>query len=147
VVPRYLAVIGSLLDFAGPRIAGRFRKALFRPLSGVVAASLYRRVTGISRLEATLGGAVAGCLYRLTIYGLENLPKHGFLLVANHPCVFDVACSTINRTQLRHAISSEAVAKRLENFAWPKDACRLEEVTSRLKTGHVLVEGAENLCW
>jgi len=56
----------------------------------VVAASLYRRVTGISRLEATLGGAVAGCLYRLTIYGLENLPKHGFLLVANHPCVFDV---------------------------------------------------------
>jgi hypothetical protein len=90
VVPRYLAVIGSLLDFAGPRIAGRFRKALFRPLSGVVAASLYRRVTGISRLEATLGGAVAGCLYRLTIYGLENLPKHGFMLVANHPCVFDI---------------------------------------------------------
>lgn len=109
VAPRYLVAIGSLLDFAGPRIASRFRRALFRPFSGALAGSLYRRVTGISRLKAALGGVAAGCLYRLTIYGRENLPKRGFLLVANHSCVFDavllqLACPRPMRILTRESI-------------------------------------------
>jgi acyl-[acyl-carrier-protein]-phospholipid O-acyltransferase/long-chain-fatty-acid--[acyl-carrier-protein] ligase len=76
----------------------------------MLAGSLYRRVTGISRLEATLGGAVASCFHRLTSYGLENLPKGGFLLVANHSCVFDVgllqlACPRPMRILTRESVS------------------------------------------
>jgi acyl-[acyl-carrier-protein]-phospholipid O-acyltransferase/long-chain-fatty-acid--[acyl-carrier-protein] ligase len=109
VSPRYLALVGSLFDLAGPQIARRLRKALFRPLSGALAGSLYRRVTGISRLKAVLGGAVAGCLYRLTIFGLQDLPKCGFLLVANHSCVFDtgllqLACPRSMRILTRESI-------------------------------------------
>jgi hypothetical protein len=113
VAPRYLAVIGSLFDFAGPQIARRFRKALFRPLSGALAGSLYRRVTGISRLKATLGGVVAGCLCRIAIYGLQDLPKGGFLLARRN----------WRRNRLMH--SSKSFANALsQDMGWQKRRLR-----------------------
>jgi acyl-[acyl-carrier-protein]-phospholipid O-acyltransferase / long-chain-fatty-acid--[acyl-carrier-protein] ligase len=111
VARRYLAIVGSLFDLAGLQIGRRLRKALFRPLSGALAGSLYRRVTGISRLKATLGGAVAGCLYRIAIYGLEDLPKGGFLMVGNHSCVFDIALLQLACPRPMHILARESVCQ------------------------------------
>src|SRR6267378_2339122 len=97
IAPEYLVVLGSLLDFAGPRISQRFRRILFRLFGGALAADLHRQVTGTSRPLALLCGTFAGALYRLSTFGLENLPKGGFLLVANHvsgldPLLLQLAC-------------------------------------------------------
>lgn len=41
--------------------------------------------------------------------------------------------SAIDRSRILHAISSEPVIKRLEDFAWPRNPWRLEEVIAELK--------------
>ncbi len=41
--------------------------------------------------------------------------------------------SAINRGQILHAISAKPVMKRLEDFPWPKDVFRLEELMPELK--------------
>ncbi|HEY1476074.1 MAG TPA: AMP-binding protein [Chthoniobacterales bacterium] len=41
--------------------------------------------------------------------------------------------SAINRGQILHAISAKPVMKRLEDFPWPKDVFRLEELIPELK--------------
>jgi acyl-[acyl-carrier-protein]-phospholipid O-acyltransferase/long-chain-fatty-acid--[acyl-carrier-protein] ligase len=41
--------------------------------------------------------------------------------------------SAINRGQILHAISAKPVIKRLEEFPWPKDVIRLEELVPELK--------------
>ncbi len=41
--------------------------------------------------------------------------------------------SAINRGQILHAISAKPVMKRLEDFPWPKDVFRLEEIMPELK--------------
>jgi acyl-[acyl-carrier-protein]-phospholipid O-acyltransferase / long-chain-fatty-acid--[acyl-carrier-protein] ligase len=41
--------------------------------------------------------------------------------------------SAINRSQILHAISAKPVMKRLEDFPWPKDVFRLEELIPELK--------------
>jgi acyl-[acyl-carrier-protein]-phospholipid O-acyltransferase/long-chain-fatty-acid--[acyl-carrier-protein] ligase len=41
--------------------------------------------------------------------------------------------SAINRGQILHAISAKAVMKRLEDFPWPRDVFRLEELIPELK--------------
>ena len=87
--PDHLRIVGSLFDFAGPAVSLRYRKALFRLLGALLAASYHRRATGISRTKAMIGGSIAGLLYRLRIHGIENLPNGGFLLVANHMGIFD----------------------------------------------------------
>jgi acyl-[acyl-carrier-protein]-phospholipid O-acyltransferase/long-chain-fatty-acid--[acyl-carrier-protein] ligase len=89
VAPGHLAVLGSLLDFAGPRISQRFRRILFRLFGGALAADFLLDVTGPSRPVALLCGTIAGALYRLNTFGLENLPRGGFLLVANHVSSLD----------------------------------------------------------
>jgi acyl-[acyl-carrier-protein]-phospholipid O-acyltransferase/long-chain-fatty-acid--[acyl-carrier-protein] ligase len=88
IAPKHLAVIGSLLDFTGPRISRKYRTMLFRVFGAMVGASNYRR-SGISKLQSILGGLFAGSLYRVKTHGLENLPKGGFLLIANHFSIFD----------------------------------------------------------
>jgi acyl-[acyl-carrier-protein]-phospholipid O-acyltransferase/long-chain-fatty-acid--[acyl-carrier-protein] ligase len=90
IAPGHLAVLGSLLDFAGPRISQRFRRILFRFFGGALAADFHLHVTRTSRPLALLCGIFAGALYRLNTFGLENLPKGGFLLVANHVNGLDV---------------------------------------------------------
>ena len=84
IAPEHLTVLGSLLDFAGPRISQRFRRILFRLFGGALAADFHLHVTRTSRPLALLCGIFAGALYRVSTFGLENLPKGGFLLVANH---------------------------------------------------------------
>jgi acyl-[acyl-carrier-protein]-phospholipid O-acyltransferase/long-chain-fatty-acid--[acyl-carrier-protein] ligase len=84
IAPEHPVVLGSLLDFAGPRISQRFRRILFRLFGGALAADFHLHVTKTSRPLALLCGIFAGALYRLNTFGLENLPKGGFLLVANH---------------------------------------------------------------
>jgi acyl-[acyl-carrier-protein]-phospholipid O-acyltransferase / long-chain-fatty-acid--[acyl-carrier-protein] ligase len=119
--PRYLALLGSLLDLVDPRFRWKIRRIIFRPLGGALAASFYRRVTGISRLKATLGGGIAGSLYRLRTYGVENLPDQGFLLVANHSSVFDaillqLACPRPMRFLARESISRHRWANQVFNL-------------------------------
>jgi acyl-[acyl-carrier-protein]-phospholipid O-acyltransferase / long-chain-fatty-acid--[acyl-carrier-protein] ligase len=46
--------------------------------------------------------------------------------------------SCINQGQLLHAISAKPVIKRLEDFPWPKDVFRLEELMPELKPKIVL---------
>jgi len=46
--------------------------------------------------------------------------------------------SSIDRGQLLHAISAKPVMKRLEDFPWPKDVFRLEELMPELKPQIVL---------
>ena len=46
--------------------------------------------------------------------------------------------SAINRGQILHAISAKPVMKRLEDFPWPKDVFRLEELMPELKPKIVL---------
>ncbi len=46
--------------------------------------------------------------------------------------------SSIDRGQLLHAISAKPVMKRLEDFPWPKDVFRLEELMPELKSKIVL---------
>jgi acyl-[acyl-carrier-protein]-phospholipid O-acyltransferase / long-chain-fatty-acid--[acyl-carrier-protein] ligase len=46
--------------------------------------------------------------------------------------------SAINRGQILHAISAKPVMKRLEDFPWPKDVFRLEELMPALKPSIVL---------
>jgi acyl-[acyl-carrier-protein]-phospholipid O-acyltransferase/long-chain-fatty-acid--[acyl-carrier-protein] ligase len=46
--------------------------------------------------------------------------------------------SCINQGQLMHAISAKPVIKRLEDFPWPKDVFRLEELMPELKPKIVL---------
>jgi acyl-[acyl-carrier-protein]-phospholipid O-acyltransferase / long-chain-fatty-acid--[acyl-carrier-protein] ligase len=46
--------------------------------------------------------------------------------------------SAINRGQILHAISAKQVIKRLEDFPWPKDVFRLEELIPELKPKIVL---------
>jgi acyl-[acyl-carrier-protein]-phospholipid O-acyltransferase/long-chain-fatty-acid--[acyl-carrier-protein] ligase len=46
--------------------------------------------------------------------------------------------SAINRGQILHAISAKPVMKRFEDFPWPKDVFRLEEVLPELKPKIVL---------
>src|SRR3982074_183581 len=90
IAPEHLTVLGSLLDFAGPRISQRFRRILFRLFGGALAADFHLHVTRTSRPPALLWGILAGALYRCNTLGLENLPKGGFLLVANHVNGLDV---------------------------------------------------------
>jgi acyl-[acyl-carrier-protein]-phospholipid O-acyltransferase / long-chain-fatty-acid--[acyl-carrier-protein] ligase len=97
VAPGHLAVLGSLLDFAGPRVSRKFRRILFRLLGGALAADFLHLITRTPRPLALLCGTLAGALYRLNTFGLENLPKGGFLLVANHvsgldPLLLQLAC-------------------------------------------------------
>jgi acyl-[acyl-carrier-protein]-phospholipid O-acyltransferase/long-chain-fatty-acid--[acyl-carrier-protein] ligase len=46
--------------------------------------------------------------------------------------------SAINRGQILHAISAKPVMKRLEEFPWPKDVFRLEEIMPELKPKIIL---------
>jgi acyl-[acyl-carrier-protein]-phospholipid O-acyltransferase/long-chain-fatty-acid--[acyl-carrier-protein] ligase len=46
--------------------------------------------------------------------------------------------SAINRGQILHAISAKPVMKRLEDFPWPKDVFRLEELMPELRPKIVL---------
>ena len=46
--------------------------------------------------------------------------------------------SAISRGQILHAISAKQFMKRLEDFPWPKDVCRLEELMPELKPKIVL---------
>ncbi len=46
--------------------------------------------------------------------------------------------SAINRGQILHAISAKPVMKRLEDFPWPKEVFRLEELMPELKSTIVL---------
>jgi acyl-[acyl-carrier-protein]-phospholipid O-acyltransferase / long-chain-fatty-acid--[acyl-carrier-protein] ligase len=46
--------------------------------------------------------------------------------------------SAINRGQILHAISAKPVMKRLEDFPWPKDVFRLEEIMPELKPKIIL---------
>jgi acyl-[acyl-carrier-protein]-phospholipid O-acyltransferase/long-chain-fatty-acid--[acyl-carrier-protein] ligase len=46
--------------------------------------------------------------------------------------------SAINRGQILHAISAKPVMKRLEDFPWPRDVFRLEELMPELKPKIVL---------
>ncbi|MBV8176798.1 MAG: AMP-binding protein [Verrucomicrobia bacterium] len=46
--------------------------------------------------------------------------------------------SAINRGQILHAISAKPVMKRLEDFPWPRDVFRLEEILPELKPKIVL---------
>src|SRR6267378_7043540 len=84
IAPERLAVLGSLLDFAGPRISQRYRRILFRLFGGALVADFHLHVTKTTRPLALLCGIFAGAFYRLNTFGLENLPKGGIMLVANH---------------------------------------------------------------
>jgi acyl-[acyl-carrier-protein]-phospholipid O-acyltransferase / long-chain-fatty-acid--[acyl-carrier-protein] ligase len=150
-VPRCLILLGSLLDLADPRFSWKFRKMLFRPFAGALAGSHYRRVTGISRLKASLGGAIAGFLYRLHTYGLENLPGRGFLLVANHSCVFDsillqLACPRPMRILARESICQHRWVNPVLNLVGsqtiPISAARakkaIEEAVDHIKNGGIV---------
>jgi len=89
ITPGNLTVLGTLLDFTGPHISGKFRRLLFRLFGATLARTFYSDLMEMPRLPAILGGLFAGALYRLKTYGIENLPTRGFLLVANHVTHFD----------------------------------------------------------
>jgi acyl-[acyl-carrier-protein]-phospholipid O-acyltransferase/long-chain-fatty-acid--[acyl-carrier-protein] ligase len=89
VSPQCLVLLGSLADFAGPRISRVFRRLLFRVFGAALSADFYRYGTEMERIRALLIGFVAGALHRVRADGLEHLPKEGFLLVSNHTAGFD----------------------------------------------------------
>jgi acyl-[acyl-carrier-protein]-phospholipid O-acyltransferase/long-chain-fatty-acid--[acyl-carrier-protein] ligase len=149
--PRCLALLGSLLDLADPQFRWTFRKIIFRPLGGALAGSIYRRVTGISRVKAILGGAIAGSLYRHRTYGLENLPDRGFLLVANHSSVFDaillqLVCSRPLRILARESICRHRWITQILNLVGckaipisePHAKRAIEEAVDHIKSGGIV---------
>lgn len=89
VAPGHLGALGSILDFAGPEVGRKFRRLLFRLFGGTLAGVFYADTTEIPRFQAVLGGLFAASVYRLKTFGLENLPRNGGLLLANHITHFD----------------------------------------------------------
>ena len=87
--PQNLTFVGSLLDFAGPRLSQGYRKALFRVCSAFLAASFYRRINRVPIIQTILTALIATIFYRYKAHGAEKLPRGGFLLVCNHACIFD----------------------------------------------------------
>jgi acyl-[acyl-carrier-protein]-phospholipid O-acyltransferase / long-chain-fatty-acid--[acyl-carrier-protein] ligase len=81
--------VGSLLDFAGPRLSKAYRRALFRICSSFLAASFYWRFNRVSKIHALISASIAATFYRHKVYGMEKLPQGGFLLVCNHAGFFD----------------------------------------------------------
>jgi acyl-[acyl-carrier-protein]-phospholipid O-acyltransferase/long-chain-fatty-acid--[acyl-carrier-protein] ligase len=87
--PQHLTFVGSLLDFAGTRLSQGYRRVLFRVCSSFLAASFYRRINRVTKIQAIITALIAATFYRYKAYGLEKLPQGGFLLVCNHTCIFD----------------------------------------------------------
>lgn len=111
IAPKHLAVLGSLFDFAGPQISQKFRRILFRLFGGMLAGTFYADCTEMPRLKTVLGGLVACILYRLKIYGLENLPEEGCLLLANHITHFDAVVLQLACPRPIRFITLEGVGK------------------------------------
>lgn len=89
VAPQHLVFLGSLADFAGPKISQGFRRVLFRVFGAALSADFYRYRTEMERIKALFIGLAAGALSRVRAHGLEHLSKEGFLLVSNHTAGFD----------------------------------------------------------
>jgi acyl-[acyl-carrier-protein]-phospholipid O-acyltransferase / long-chain-fatty-acid--[acyl-carrier-protein] ligase len=89
VAPEHLAILGSVFDFAGPRVSRKFRLFLFRMLGGALAADFYLYRSETHRLRALLIGLVSGALCRVKTHNLEKLPDGGVLLLPNHTTGFD----------------------------------------------------------
>ncbi|HET9374414.1 MAG TPA: AMP-binding protein [Chthoniobacterales bacterium] len=89
VAPQHLVFLGSLADFAGPKISQLFRRVLFRVFGAALSADFYRYRTEMERIRALFTGFASGALSRVRTHGLEHLPKEGFLLVSNHTAGFD----------------------------------------------------------
>ena len=87
--PQHLVFLGSVADFAGPKISRIFRRVLFRVFGAALSADFYRYRTEMERIKALFAGLVAGALSGVRVHGLEHLPKEGFLLVSNHTAGFD----------------------------------------------------------
>jgi acyl-[acyl-carrier-protein]-phospholipid O-acyltransferase / long-chain-fatty-acid--[acyl-carrier-protein] ligase len=89
VAPQHLVFLGSLANFAGPKISQLFRRVLFRVFGAALSADFYRYRTEMERIRALFTGLASGALSRVRTHGLEHLPKEGFLLVSNHTAGFD----------------------------------------------------------